>query len=274
MKRIKRKLASCDAARTQSEHSIVTEIRVLRDFPHPNLVHLYDVVETKHSVRLVLEWMPRGDLFEVGPDVCLWKVIRDVARALEWLHQNRIVHRDVKEENVLVGDPNKLCDLGLALVMGNADVHYGLFSGTPGASAPEMLLGYTRYASDAWSLGVLLFERLTGQSPFGRAPTGTPREVDRVSARVRTGVYRWPRGKRTYDPRAVDLVQRLLVLEPTKRLTMKQVLRHPYVCRSDLSPLTPQPPVPDRPNAVEKSAGASPDSARTPNQSAVPILPG
>ncbi len=155
------------------------EVRLGRSLQHPGLVRLFELIETGDRLALVMEWLPGGNLsrrVETGP-LPVDEVVRvadEALDALEYLHANGVVHRDVKPSNLLADDGGKvkLADLGLArpLADGRDLTVTNMTVGTPGYMSPEQLRGETaRPPSDLYSLGATLYRLLTGDSVFESA---------------------------------------------------------------------------------------------------------
>lgn len=232
-------------------HSVGTEIRILQTLPHPNLVRLYHVVHEEEATSLWLEYVEGGDLH--GRRLSLQQqqmVIRGVARALQWLHAHRVVHRDIKSENVLFDEARgivKLCDMGLSFDAD--DLQLSLCgAGTPLCCAPEILLGErATYASDMWGLGILLYEMATGSHPFDKKENaGWQRDL-------LTGTYRWKRRPFSCRP----LVDALLRVKPADRLSATDVLNHAWLRSTRRSPRQQSLPAADE----DPTHGATPDGA-------------
>ncbi len=155
------------------------EVRLGRDLEHPNLVRVFDLVDTPHHMIVVMEWVPGGSLKEYAADRKLpvdWVVgvAEQVLDVLACLHGRGIVHRDVKPSNLLLTADGsvKLADLGLARPLeGGADLtRTGDTVGTPHYMSPEQLYGKPPApASDLYGLGVTLYELLAGERPFSGA---------------------------------------------------------------------------------------------------------
>ena len=233
-------------------HSLALELRILRDLPHPNIITLHEVIKQSETTCLILDFMKDGDLYDECPDATMLpRVVQGVAAGLQWLHRHNIVHRDIKPENILLdGDTVKLCDFGLSVDMGSHETVTSAPSGTLNFMAPETFAGRTHRGSDAWSLGATLYEMSVGCTPFEEALTW------RTTERILRGAYTWPSSHR--DASLRDLVEKLLVLEPALRLTMEQVLQHPWVTE-----ITP--PLPRRVlrSGAQRNVDASRDCAKT-----------
>ncbi|KAK6081843.1 CAMK rad53 protein kinase [Seiridium cupressi] len=217
------------------------EIAVLMGVSHPNILCLKDTFNEKSAVYLVLELASEGELF--NHIVMKQKFNEDEARKLfiqlfqgiKYLHDRNIVHRDIKPENILVVDKEmrvKLADFGLAKIIGEESFTTTL-CGTPSYVAPEILAEgrhrkYTN-AVDIWSLGVVLYICLCGFPPFSDE-LYTKEFPYTLSQQIRSGRFDYPSPywDSVGDP-ALDLIDRMLVVEPEKRYTVDECLSHPWI---------------------------------------------
>ncbi|GAP83399.1 putative CAMK RAD53 protein kinase [Rosellinia necatrix] len=216
------------------------EIAVLMGVSHPNVLCLKDTFNEKNAVYLVLELAPEGELF--NHIVSKQKLTEDEARKLfsqlfqgiKYLHDRNIVHRDIKPENILLVDKDvhvKLADFGLAKIIGEESFTTTL-CGTPSYVAPEILAEgrnrkYTK-AVDIWSLGVVLYICLCGFPPFSDELYSREFPYN-LSQQIKSGRFDYP--SPYWDPvgdPALDLIDRMLVVEPSKRFTVDQCLQHPW----------------------------------------------
>ncbi|MBA2286013.1 MAG: serine/threonine protein kinase [Ktedonobacteraceae bacterium] len=158
---------------------LLAEARLLARFDHPHIVHLLDVGEqvlaTESVVYLVLEYAPSGTLREQHPKgTCLplqklLSYVAQIAAALQYLHDRRVIHRDIKPEHMLMGAQEQLllCGFGAALSLQDAVSQKSLpLVGTLAYMAPEQLQGHASPASDQYALGCVVYEWLTGAPPF------------------------------------------------------------------------------------------------------------
>jgi fused-like protein len=173
---------------------------------------------------------PQGELFEILeddqslPEEEVQKIAKQLVRALHYLHHNRIIHRDMKPQNVLVGAGGavKLCDFGFARVMSAKTMVLTSIKGTPLYMAPELVQEkpYT-HAVDLWSLGVILYELFTGQPPF-------------YTNNIYSLIHLIIKDPVTYPPgmssQFKSFLQGLLNKTPQRRLTWPQLASHPFVC--------------------------------------------
>ncbi|XP_075403193.1 serine/threonine-protein kinase DCLK3 [Tenrec ecaudatus] len=226
-----------DKSKLQGREDMVdSEIAIMQSLAHPNIVKLHEVYETDTEIYLTMEYVPGGDLFDAiiqsvkFPEREAALMITDVCRALVHLHDKGIVHRDLKPENLLVqrnedkSTTLKLADFGLAKL-----VLRPIFTvcGTPTYVAPEILSekGYGLEV-DMWAAGVILYILLCGFPPF-RSPE---RDQDELFSIIQLGHFEFlPPYWDNISEAAKDLVRHLLVVDPHKRYTAHQVLRHPWI---------------------------------------------
>lgn len=172
------------AGRSESELELLRqEIDILRNLRHENVVLMLDYFETPNEMCVVTE-CAQGELFDILeddkslPEEVVRSIARQLVQALHYLHSQRIIHRDMKPQNILLGAGGRvmLCDFGFARAMSRHTTVLTSIKGTPLYMAPELVqeLPYDRRA-DLWSLGVILFELYVGTPPFcTRAPRLDP----------------------------------------------------------------------------------------------------
>ncbi|CAJ2501087.1 Uu.00g039400.m01.CDS01 [Anthostomella pinea] len=217
------------------------EIAVLMGVNHPNVLCLKDTFNEKDAVYLVLELAPEGELFNFI--VAKSKLSEEEARKLftqlfqgiKYLHDRNIVHRDIKPENILLVDKDlhvKIADFGLAKIIGEESFTTTL-CGTPSYVAPEILAEgrhrkYTKEV-DVWSLGVVLYICLCGFPPFSDELFSRDFPYT-LSQQIKSGRFDYPSPywDSVGDP-ALDLIDRMLVVEPDKRYSVDQCLAHPWI---------------------------------------------
>ncbi|ORC90657.1 protein kinase [Trypanosoma theileri] len=212
------------------------EIEVMRKIRHPHIVKLLDAFESSSSYNLVMELAPNGELFDKivnsqrFDEQTARLYFQQLMSAVHYCHGLHIVHRDIKAENLLLGEQNelKLCDWGLSRYTKEGcftDDHKVLFHSLAGSidyQAPEVLSGrgYEGSACDMWSCGAILFFMLCGYLPF------TDRTDAETKRRILTCQYN--RRNRYLSPNAADLIGRLLELDPKTRYTSEDVINHPW----------------------------------------------
>lgn len=256
LKVVKDEKVAMDEEPSTHIHCLARELRILQTLPHPNIITVHEVVKIPQFTCLYLEYMKDGDLWHRRLTTTLLRhVTREVAAGLQWLHGHNIVHRDVKPENILLdGDKVKLCDFGLSIDMGSHEILKERMAGTVDFMAPELFKGEVRRASDAWSLGAVLYEMSTGNVPFEEALEW------HTSNRIMEADYSWP--KHHQDMLLQDLVDNLLVLKPARRLTMEQVLQHPWCHRQPTPPPRRVLRSGAQRNVVQRNVDANRDDAR------------
>eukprot|EP00892_Ulva_mutabilis_P007689 jgi/Ulvmu1/5292/UM022_0086.1 len=208
------------------------EIEILRNLKHENIIQMLDTFETNDEFCVVTEFA-QGELFEILeddkrlPEPIVRNIAKQLVRALHYLHHNRIIHRDMKPQNILVGSGGavKLCDFGFARAMSCQTMVLTSIKGTPLYMAPELVQErtYTRTV-DLWSLGVILYELYCGQPPFF-----TSNLVSLVNLIVSDPV-RYPS---SLSPEFKDFLQGLLNKKPENRLDWPDLLSHPFVKESE-----------------------------------------
>ncbi|XP_046862647.1 calcium/calmodulin-dependent protein kinase type IV-like [Xenia sp. Carnegie-2017] len=215
---------------------IQTEIGILLRLKHPNIIQLKDLFETNQHLYIILELVKGGELFErVVERGCYTEkdaavALQELCNAIAYLHENDVVHRDLKPENLLYATERddsalKLADFGLSKMLGN-NVIMQTVCGTPGYCAPEVLIGknYGREV-DMWAVGVIAYILLCGFEPF-YDDRGDQAMFQRIIKCEYEFIEPW------WDDvslSARDFVNKLIVLDPRKRMTAKQALQHPWV---------------------------------------------
>ncbi|KAK5600451.1 Calcium/calmodulin-dependent protein kinase type IV [Crenichthys baileyi] len=222
--------------KTIDKKIVRTEIGVLLRLSHPNIIQLKEIFETDTDIALVLELVTGGELFDRIVERGYYSerdaahVIKQILEAVAYLHGNGVVHRDLKPENLLYADlsldaPLKIADFGLSKIIDD-QVTMKTVCGTPGYCAPEILRGNAYGPEvDMWSVGVILYILLCGFEPFFD-PRGDQYMYSRILNCDYEFVSPW------WDEvslNAKDLVSKLIVLDPHKRLSVREALQHPWV---------------------------------------------
>ncbi|XP_022144438.1 SNF1-related protein kinase catalytic subunit alpha KIN10-like [Momordica charantia] len=210
------------------EDKVRREIKIMKLFMHPHIVQLYEVIETPTDTYVVMEYVKNGELFDYIVEKGRLKedearrLFQQVISGVEHCHRNMIVHRDLKPENVLLDSELnvKIADFGFSNVM--YDGHFLKTScGSPNYAAPEVISGklYPGPEVDIWSCGVILYALLCGFLPFD------DENIPILRYKIKNGVYNLPRHLST---EAKDLIARILVVDPLRRITIPQIRQHPW----------------------------------------------
>ncbi|XP_072271565.1 serine/threonine-protein kinase Chk2 isoform X2 [Pyxicephalus adspersus] len=233
-----------NSASLNNSFSADTEIEILKKISHPCIIKIENFFDTDDCFYIVLELMEGGELFDRVLSNSRLKestaklYFYQMLLAVQYLHENGVIHRDLKLENVLLSSTNhecliKITDFGQSKILGETLLMKTL-CGTPTYLAPEVLntAGTAGYSSavDLWSLGVILFVCLGGYPPFSESNNKMPLK-DQITGGHYTFISdAWKNVSHT----ALDLVKKLLVVDPEKRLTIKEALGHPWVQDDDM----------------------------------------
>lgn len=214
----------------KSEIKIKREIKILQILRHPHVMRLYDVVQTRHDIILVLEYVSGGELFDYISrrgrlhENLARLFFQQLIAAVAYCHTYNVAHRDLKPENILLEQNMKsikIGDFGLSSIMRDGKL-FETSCGTPNYAAPEVVSGklYHGREADVWSCGVVLYTMLAGGLPFDDP------YVNVLFRKIQNASYQTP----SYVPKAAqDLISRLLVPDPLERATVEQILQHPWV---------------------------------------------
>ncbi|XP_069557327.1 calcium/calmodulin-dependent protein kinase type II subunit beta isoform X2 [Brachyistius frenatus] len=214
------------------------EARICRLLKHSNIVRLHDSISEEGFHYLLFDLVTGGELFEdivareyyseADASHCIHQILDSVS----YTHQHDIVHRDLKPENLLLASKCKnaavkLADFGLAIeVQGEQQAWFG-FAGTPGYLSPEVLRkeAYGKPV-DIWACGVILYILLVGYPPFW------DEDQHKLYQQIKAGAYDFPSPEwDTVTPEAKNLINQMLTINPAKRITAQEALKHPWVCQ-------------------------------------------
>ncbi|XP_046419979.1 calcium/calmodulin-dependent protein kinase II isoform X13 [Neodiprion pinetum] len=216
------------------------EARICRKLQHPNIVRLHDSIQEENFHYLVFDLVTGGELFEdivareFYSEADASHCIQQILESVHHCHHNGVVHRDLKPENLLLaskakGAAVKLADFGLAIeVQGEQQAWFG-FAGTPGYLSPEVLKKepYGKPV-DIWACGVILYILLVGYPPFW------DEDQHRLYAQIKAGAYDYPSPEwDTVTTEAKNLINQMLTVNPTKRITASEALKHPWICQRE-----------------------------------------
>jgi len=205
------------------------EVRILKMLHHPNIIKLYEVIETNNTIFLVMEYVASGELYDYLVVHGKMKEkearikFRQILSAISYCHKKRVIHRDLKAENLLLDSNNniKIADFGFS---NNFDPYDKLdtFCGSPPYAAPELFQGrrYTGPEVDVWSLGVILYVMTTGCLPFNG------KNLQEVREAVCRGKYRIPF---FITDSCEKLIKKFLVRDPSKRASLDLFRDDPWI---------------------------------------------
>jgi len=211
------------------EEKVKREMKILRLFFHPHVIRLYEVIDSPTHVFVVMEYCKYGELFDyivekgrLQEDEAR-RIFQQIISGVEYCHRNMVVHRDLKPENLLLDSKYnvKLADFGLSNVM--RDGHFLKTScGSPNYAAPEVISGklYAGPEVDVWSCGVTLYALLCGTLPFD------DENIPNLFKKIKSGIYTLPSH---LSALARDLIPRMLVVDPMKRIKINEIREHAWV---------------------------------------------
>lgn len=236
----------------------IREISLLKELQHPNIVRLYDVVHTERKLTLVFEYLDQDlkkylDVCEGGMETPILKdFLYQLLRGVAYCHYHRVLHRDLKPQNLLINRQGdlKLADFGLARAFGIPVRSYTHEVVTLWYRAPDVLMGARRYSTpvDIWSIGCIFAEMANGRPLF--AGTSEDNQLERIFASLGTPNEEiWPsvvdlEGWRedfvphvrpqtihhlaNLDDMGIDLLARMLTYDPTDRISANDAMRHQF----------------------------------------------
>mmetsp|Transcript_73304 Transcript_73304/g.220160 ORF Transcript_73304/g.220160 Transcript_73304/m.220160 type:complete len:309 (+) Transcript_73304:91-1017(+) len=247
----------------------IREISILKELQHPNIVRLHDVIHTEKKLTLVFEYLDQ-DLKKMLdeadgdaglPDLDLKVLLRQLLLGVAFCHDRRVLHRDLKPQNLLINKNNqelKLADFGLARAFGIPVRSYTHEVVTLWYRAPDVLMGSRKYSTpvDLWSVGCIFGEMSAGK-PLFPGTSDADQLVRIFSVLGNPTDESWPsladlpdykepyppmegKGLEHYvpklkdDPNGLDLLVRMLQFEPSRRISAKEALQHPYFSQDSI----------------------------------------
>ncbi|CAF1341967.1 unnamed protein product [Adineta steineri] len=204
------------------------EIQNLRLFRHPHIIKLYQVISTPTDIFMVMEYVSGGELFDYIvkkgklTEAEARPFFQQIISGVDYCHRHMVVHRDLKPENLLLDDAShvKIADFGLSNMMKDGEL-LKTSCGSPNYAAPEVVSGelYAGQEVDIWSCGVILYALLTGTLPFDDD------NVQILFKKIRSGIFPIPD---YLNPSVVDLLQKMLTVDPVRRATIKEIREHDW----------------------------------------------
>ena len=266
----------------------IREISLLKELQHPNIVRLYDVVHTPNRLTLVFEFLDLDlkkytDAIAGGLELpMLRQLLFQLVRGIAYCHQQKVLHRDLKPQNLLINREGelKLADFGLARAFGIPVRQYTHEVVTLWYRAPDVLMGSRRYTTpvDIWSIGCIIAEMHNGRPLFpGTSEADQLDLIFRMLGTPNEAVYPGIAALPDYKPAAyrqcarpeslahlveglpaegVDLMQRMLQFDPGKRITAREALEHPFLVGAYSQSL----PAPAQPSPAPGAAGGARDA--------------
>ena len=218
----------------EERQRVDTEILILKQLNHYNIVKLYSIIENEERIYLIQEYIKGEELTSFinrkeKPEVrekMVCEYFRQIISAIEYLHSLGIAHRDLKPENILINTNKniKLLDFGLGKIFNKGEL-LKTQCGSPYYASPEMIKGkkYNGINSDIWSLGIILYLMLFKELPF------TDSDLNRLYKKILEGKYQIPEDQiNLVSNDAIDLVQKILETNPKKRIKIKGIKSHKW----------------------------------------------
>ncbi|XP_069123059.1 maternal embryonic leucine zipper kinase-like isoform X1 [Argopecten irradians] len=213
---------------------VKTEIEAMKVLCHQHICKLFQVIETDTKFFMVLEYCPEGELFDyiVSKDRLEEDeariFFRQIVSAVGYIHSQGYAHRDLKPENLLLDEDQnlKLIDFGLcAKPKGGMENHLYTCCGSPAYAAPELVSGkeYLGSEADLWSMGILLYALLCGYLPFD------DEKIPQLYRKIQSGKYDSPSW---LSDESKDLIALMLKVDPKRRITIQQLINHPWLTKS------------------------------------------
>ncbi|CAK9012391.1 unnamed protein product [Durusdinium trenchii] len=207
---------------------VAREVHILKLIRHPHIVQLYEIIETRRQLYLIMEYASGGELFDYivakgrVPELEACRFFHQIIAGLEKVHAMNIVHRDLKPENLLLDEHKniKIVDFGLSNVFRPGQL-LKTACGSPCYAAPEMIAGhsYVPHLCDLWSCGVILFALVCGYLPFEDQNTSA------LYKKILAADYKTPK---FISESVRDLISKLLTTDPKCRYNVPDVRAHPW----------------------------------------------
>ncbi len=210
------------------------EIKMLKQLNHPNIIKLYEIVETQNKFYLIMEYSEGGSLYNYITAARRIKeekasfLFYQLIIGLKELHKNKICHRDLKPENLLLSsllDNLKISDFGLSNFLPNNNL-LSTKCGSPNYIAPEMITKkeYNGIFIDIWSCGIILYAMIFGFLPFD------DEYYDDLFTKIKKGhVNFYHKDEFNISSDCIDLIKKILKVNPKDRISINDILKHPFI---------------------------------------------
>ena len=231
--------------KTDFMKKIIYETNLMKKLNHKNITKILEMFEDDKYILIIMEYINGGNLFsfvkkrrKLSEKISKF-LFKQIILGLQHIHSHNIVHRDVKLENILIDLNNtiKICDFGIGRVLSNPDDLLYDQCGTPMYMAPEILFssqdkGYKGFPVDIWSAGIALYIMLSGTLPFSvkkEDSLNDNKNKKKNWALKQAIMYSQPKKIEKISEKAKDLLHGLLNKDPDKRLTIDEILNHPWL---------------------------------------------
>ena len=227
-------------------NSLKREVDILSNMDHPYIVKYFGIFEDEHFIHIVMEYLKGHDLSKIISlkdyndfnENQMGQIIHQLLKALSFIHSKNIIHRDIKPENILFSDKRnifslKLIDFGLATFSEQEKK----IVGTPMYMSPEMIDGNGTYVSDIWSVGVVVYQMITGKLPFDGGE-GDDNQI--LYEHIKTKEYNKEKLNNVECSEDVkDFIDKALQKDIKKRMTVEEALNHPWIKKFNINSLDP-----------------------------------
>ncbi|CAL0306035.1 unnamed protein product [Lupinus luteus] len=217
------------------QESLVSEVSILSQINHPNIIRLHEIIQAPGKIYIVLEYCKGGDLSLYiqrhgrVPEATAKHFMQQLAMGLQVLRSNNLIHRDLKPQNLLLSRNDessvlKIADFGFARSLQPRGLAETL-CGSPLYMAPEIMqLQKYDAKADLWSVGAILFQLVTGKTPF----TGN-NQIQLLQNIMKSTELQFPSDNQSLSTECKDLCQKLLRRNPVERLTFEEFFNHPFL---------------------------------------------
>lgn len=213
---------------------LLEEANILKNLDHPNIIHIYEIIADSRSVNIIMEYCTGGELFErirkmkKFSETTAASYLTDIVLAIKYCHEANIVHRDLKPENILFESANldarlKIIDFGTSQYL-YPTAKLNKFIGSSYYVAPEVLENYFDEKCDVWSIGVIFYIMLSGVPPFnGKSDPEIFKNIRTEEVGFKEPIWK------NVTEEAKDLIRKMLVKDPVRRVSIHEVFLHPWI---------------------------------------------